>query len=183
MRYYINERTGVTAAKSFWDGAMKIFCESDGKKDFNLKMDTLEADYFLKDPETKQVNEIEAETFALLQSPAFADSDTTLMDEFLSSEALSEDWMKCVDEAGLDTIMNEQDWRDIWLDPERVEMAQEVALAEHSDISAWLEKNDYILSDADKIRLIVATGCLGLEDETAIEIEDDEAHQSPDCIE
>lgn len=161
MRYYINERTGVAAAKSFWNSTVTVFCEIDGRKDFNLRMDPLEAEYFLKDPDTKQTSQIDAETFAILRSPSFTDPNASLLDEYLSAEeATAKDWKACVDDAGIDAIMSEPDWREIWLDPERVELAQEIALANHSDITAWLEKNDYILSDADKIRLIIATGCL-----------------------
>lgn len=160
MRYYINERTGVAAAKSFWNSTVKVFCETDGRKDFNLRMDSLEAEYFLKDPDTKQVSQIDAETFAILLSPSFTNPNSSLLDEFLSAEeATAKDWKACVDDAGIDAIMSERNWREIWLDPERVEAALEIALAEHSDITAWLEQNNYLLSDADKIRLIVATGC------------------------
>ena len=165
MRYYINKRTGVVASKSLWSSTLMVFCETDGRKDFNLRMDSLEAEYFLKDPDTKQVSQIDAETFAILRSPSFTDPASSLLDEFLSAEeATAKDWKTCVDDAAIDAIMNEQDWREIWLNPERVELAQEIALAKHSDITAWLEKNDYILSDADKIRLIVATHCFEMED-------------------
>ncbi len=61
--------------------------------------------------------------------------------------------------------MSDRDWRETWLDPERVELAQEIALAEHSDITAWLEKHDYKLTDADKIRLIIATGAMEMDDD------------------
>ena len=166
MRYYINERTGVAAAKSFWNSTVTVFCEIDGRKDFNLRMDPLEAEYFLKDPDTKQVSQIDAETFAILRSPSFTEgAEPSLLDEYLSAEeATAKDWKACVDDAGIAAIMSEQGWREIWLNPERFEAALEIALAEHSDITAWLEKNNYLLSDADKIRLIVATGCLESED-------------------
>ena len=167
MRYYINERTGVVASKSLWGKTLMVFCETDGRKDFNLRMDSLEAEYFLKDPDTKKVSQIDAETFAILRSPSFAEgAEPSLLDEFLNAEeATTKDWKACVDDAGIDAIMSERGWREIWLDPERVEIALEIALAEHSDITAWLEQNNYLLSDTDKIRLIIATGCLESEEE------------------
>ena len=112
MRYYINERTGVAAAKSFWNSRVKVFCETDGRKDFNLRMDSLEAEYFLKDPDTKQVSQIDAETFAILLSPSFTNPNSSLLDEFLSAEeATAKDWKACVDDAGIDAIMSERNWR------------------------------------------------------------------------
>ena len=174
MRYYVNIRTGVVAAQSVRNAPLMAFSEVDGKKDFNRPMSPFDSETYLRNPDTKRVSAIEAETYALLQDSDFTPAD----DDPLAVEAMA-DWRDCVDDDTIAQIMLDPDWREAWLDPETVEVALESASNEYPQIAADLKACNYRLSDADTLRMLVATGNLQIEDGEGEE-DDDGADEETD---
>ena len=75
MRYYLNKRTGVAASKSWRETCLMAFSEVEGRKDFNRRMNPFDSEVFLRDPDTKRVTALEAETYELLRDPDFTVSE------------------------------------------------------------------------------------------------------------
>jgi len=155
MRYYLNKRTGVAASKSWRDTCLMAFSEVDGRKDFNRRMNPFDSEVFLRDPDTKRVMALEAESYELLRDPDF----TVPEDDPLAVEAMA-DWRSCIDDDTIEAIMSDPNWRENWLDPDKVAAAMETAINDYPLISASLQGCTQNLSDADMLRLLVATRTL-----------------------
>lgn len=165
MRYYLNKRTGVAASKSWRETCLMAFSEVEGRKDFNRRMNPFDSEVFLRDPDTKRVTALEAETYELLRDPDFTVSE----DDPLAVEAMA-DWRSSIDDDTIEAIMSDPNWREAWLDPETVETALETAINDYPQIAASIRECNYHLSDADTLRLLVATRSL------EITREEDENH-------
>lgn len=165
MRYYINKRTGCAAMQARRGLPFLVFSEVDGKKDFNRVMSAFDSEIFLHDMDTRRVSAIEAETYVLLQGPNF----TPAVGDPLAVEAMA-DWRSSIDDDTIEAIMSDPNWREAWLDPETVQTALETAINDYPQIAASIRECNYHLSDADTLRLLVATRSL------EITREEDENH-------